>query len=223
MLEQFWVRIGNHHTWFNLKQVTFFFFFIPLAKSSFKLRIYANVTPYPQAGPHYLNLLHHSWPSDRLVVSLTPGQGYFTFLYKHTKHNIHNREGGRKEEQTIMDLGSLQAQEERSLWHFPSILCFYGLSLACIRAKFPHSHQECLSYHVGQPGLWVHRSQQSPFSERRLPPDFSWLLSPAYCLLLLTSLSCWLPCSLLFSAFFYSVLGPYLPSSSSGLVGDLVR
>ena len=50
------------------------------------------VTIYPLADSHYLNLLNHSWPSDRLVVSLISGQGYFTFLYKYTRHNVHNQE-----------------------------------------------------------------------------------------------------------------------------------
>ena len=52
------------------------------------------VTIHHRLTPSYLNFLNHSWPSDRLVVSLISGQGYFTFLYRHTKHN---REGGRKE------------------------------------------------------------------------------------------------------------------------------
>ena len=54
----------------------------------------STVTIHLLASPHYLNLLNHSWPSNHLVVSLISSQGYFTFLYKHTKHN---REGGRKE------------------------------------------------------------------------------------------------------------------------------
>ena len=51
----------------------------------------------PLADPHYLNLLSYSWPSDCLEVSLNSSQGYFTFLYRHIKHNIHNWEGGGKE------------------------------------------------------------------------------------------------------------------------------
>ena len=52
----------------------------------------------PLADPHYLNL---SWPSDRQVVSLISGQGYFIFLYRHTKHNIHNwKSGGKENKQT---------------------------------------------------------------------------------------------------------------------------
>ena len=75
----------------------------------------------PPADPHYLNFPNYSWPSGRLVVSLISGQGYFTFLYGHTKHNIHNREGGRKENKQSRTW-VVQAQEERSLWYFSSIL-----------------------------------------------------------------------------------------------------
>ena len=52
------------------------------------------VTIHPLTDPHYFNLLNTSWPSDHLVVSFIFGQEYFTFLYGHTKHNIHDREGG---------------------------------------------------------------------------------------------------------------------------------
>ena len=54
-----------------------------------------------------------------------------------------------------------------------------------------------------QPGLWVHKSKQSPFSDRQLPP---------------TSADCSLLVTALFSSF---DLRPYLPSSSFCLVGDL--
>ena len=39
---------------------------------------------------------------------LIPDQGYYTFLYGHTKYN---REGGRKNKRTNTDLGQLQARE----------------------------------------------------------------------------------------------------------------
>ena len=104
--------------------------------------IYTFCDNIPIASLYSLNLLNHSWPSHRQVVSLISGQGYFTLLNKPTKHNIYNWEGGRKEEQTNTDLGWLQAQEGRSLWHFLSILCFCRLSRVCIRAKFPQSQQE---------------------------------------------------------------------------------
>ena len=107
----------------------------------------------PPADPHYLNLLNHSWPSDRLVVSLSSGQGYFTFLYGHTKHNIHNQE----------------VEEKRKSKHG------LGLALSARRKKFMTLSEHSVSYrervfernshkvtrnadsssHVGQPGLWV--------------------------------------------------------------------
>ena len=34
------------------------------------------------------------------MVSFISGRGHFSLLYKYTRHNIHNREGGRKEKQT---------------------------------------------------------------------------------------------------------------------------
>ena len=43
---------------------------------------------------------------------VVPDQGYYAFLYGHTKYN---REGGRKNKRTNMDLGQLQAQERGSL------------------------------------------------------------------------------------------------------------
>ena len=85
-------RASSYMIWKNA-QPNFVFHTIFFFHKSF----YVNVTIHPLAGPHYLNLLNYLWSSDRLVVSLISRQGYFTFLYKHTKHNIHNREGGRKE------------------------------------------------------------------------------------------------------------------------------
>ena len=95
----------------------------------------------PAGRSHYLDLPNHPWPSDRLVVSLISGQGYFTFLYKHTKHNIHNRGGWKKRRTNNHRLGLAPSARRETL--LCSFLCICGLSRACIRAKFPHSHQEC--------------------------------------------------------------------------------
>ena len=89
----------------------------------------------PPAGPHYLNLLNHTWPSDRQVVSLISGQGYFTFPYIHTKHNLH---GGRKENKLARTWVSSKRKEGEVCDNF---LAFCQLSRACIRAK-SHSHHE---------------------------------------------------------------------------------
>ena len=132
----------------------------------------------PLANPHYLNLINNSLPSGRLVVSLISDQGYFTFLYGHTKHK-------------------LQAQEEGSLRHFPSILCICGIARACIRAKIP----------AKSPGMLTH-----PLTLANPPSGFTYPsshpLSHDDCPILSTSM-------------FYS--GTFLPSSSFGLVGDLTR
>ena len=80
-----------------------------------------------------------SWPSDRQVVSLVSGQGYFTFLYGHTKHNIHKREGRRKENKQTRILVSSKRKKGEVCDTF---LAFCELSRVYIRAKFPQSHQE---------------------------------------------------------------------------------
>ena len=76
-------------------------------------------------------------------------------------------------------LGQLQEQEGRSMWHFPSILCFCELTQACIRARFPQSHKEILSPLLT---LAIPESQTKGTSSRL--SDFCWLL----CSLLLTGL-----------------------------------
>ena len=52
------------------------------------------------------------------MVFLISGQGYFTFLYGYATHN---REDGRKEEQTV-GLGLAPSARGGSLWHFLCIL-----------------------------------------------------------------------------------------------------
>ena len=166
------------------------------------------VTIHHWSVPHYINLLNHSWPSDRLVVSLIFGPGYFTFLYGHAKYNIHNQEGGGKRTNKH-ELGlAPSARREKFVTLLHSFLCICELSRACIRAKFPQSHQE----------RWLILS--------RWP---TWPLGPqvlvvGFLRLLLTALSCRLHSSAdypVLSALFCS--WTFLPSSSSGLVGNLAR
>ena len=83
---------------------TLWFFSLFLQVYFFILVHSARCDNIPQADPHYFNHPNYSWPLDRLLVFLISGQGYFTFLYGHPTHNIHNREGGRKEEQIITGL-----------------------------------------------------------------------------------------------------------------------
>ena len=68
------------------------------------------------------------------------------------------------------------------------------------------------SSHVGQPSLW----STGPCNYLLSSLDFCWLLSPADC-------PCSIDCSVLSTALVSLALGPYLPSSSSGLVDNLAR
>ena len=82
--------------------------------------------------------------SDRLEDSHISDQEYFTFLYGHTKHNMHNRGGGRKENKHGLGL-ALSARREK----FVTLLCSSSsicrLSRVCIRAKFLQSHKGMLT------------------------------------------------------------------------------
>ena len=113
----------------------------------------------PPAGPHYLNFLNHSWPSDRLVVSLISGQGYFTFLYVHIKHKILNQEGGGKEnKQTWTWVSSKRKKGEVC----DTFLAFCASVGEHERVFERNSHivtrNVYSSSHVGQTGLWIHSS-----------------------------------------------------------------
>ena len=149
------------------------------------------MTIHPLAGPHYFDLLNHSWPSNRLVVSLISGRGYFTFLYKHAKQNIHNRRGGRKEnKQTRTWVSSKHKKFVTHLCRFQSIC---GLSRACIRAKFSQTHQERWLVLSRWP-TWPLSPQAlalALFSWLPSSVDFFWLLFPADCPVLFLSVLLW--------------------------------
>ena len=72
---------------------------------SIAIRKKRDVTIHRRPTPTISTIQNTHGHQNCLVVFLISGQGYFTFLYQHTKHNIHNREGGRKEEQAITGLG----------------------------------------------------------------------------------------------------------------------
>ena len=131
------------------------------------------------ADPHYLNFLNHSWLSDCLVISLISSQRYFTFLYRHTKHNIHNREGGRIEnKQTWTRVSSKHNKGEVC----DTFLAFCEPLHGCIWERFPQSNQK----------RWLILSH---WPTQHLSPQ---VLAVA-CSLLLTALFCWLLCSASFS------------------------
>ena len=147
------------------------------------------------------------------MVFLISGQGYFTFLYGHIKHNPHIQEGGRKEEETITGLGQLQVKERRSLWHFPCILCAI---LSVHLSKIP-TKQPCMLTHILTLANPVSQStgSSSRLSRPSASSDFCWLLSPVDYPVLSTALV---------SSASSSVLPrTFLPSSSSGLVGGLAH
>ena len=112
------------------------------------------------------------------MVSLVSGQGYFLFLYRRTKHNIHNWEGGGKENKHRLGLAP-SARRKKFMTLLHSFLCICELSWVCIWAKLPQSHQE----------RWpiLSRWPTQPLGLQVLAVGFPWLL--------LTTLSCWLPCS----------------------------
>ena len=171
-----------------------------------------------QADLHCLNLLNLSWPSDCLVVSLISGKEYFKFLYGHTKHNIHNREGGRKEnKQTRTWVSSKRKKGEDC----DTFLAFFELSRVCIRAKFPRmlTHPLTLANPALTPQVLTLAVACSLLPTALFCPllcsaSFSWLsASPDFCRL---------PCSLPWSLLSTSVDSrTFLSSSSSGLVGNL--
>ena len=122
------------------------------------------------AGPHYLNLPNYSWPSDRLVVSLISGQEYFTFPYRHTKHNIHNREGGRKENKQTLS------------WVSPK--CKKGEVCDTFLRNSHKVTSQMLTHLLMLANLaWVHTSYQSPALSCWLPCSafFSWLSASLFC------------------------------------------
>ena len=138
----------------------------------------------------YINHWIYSCPSHRLVVSLISGQGYFTFLYGHTKHN---REEGRKEnKQTQTWVSSKRKKGEV----FDTFLAFCELSRACILTKLPQSHQECWLIFL----CWLNRPESTVSSNCSLLPTVLFCRLVCSCLLLLTdSSSLWdLPSLVLF-------------------------
>ena len=130
----------------------------------------------PPAGPHYLNLLNHSWPSDRLVVSLISGQGYHISL--RTRKTQHTLLRGWKKREHGLGLAP-SARRETFATLLRSFLCICGLSWECIRAKFPQIHRV----------RWLILSRPNPASKSTGPR--SRLLSPTDCPVLSTSVQLW--------------------------------
>ena len=169
----------------------------------------------PPGDPHYLSFLNHSCASDHLVISLIYGQGYYTFLYGYTKHYIHNREFGRKEnEQSWTWVSSKRKKGEIC----NTFLAFCALSRACILVILPQSHQECWLIF----SHWPTRPESTYSSSRLLSPA-DWIDLPPYldCRFLhFCRLSSSLPWALLSTSVDSRT---FLLSSPSGLVGNLAH
>ena len=130
----------------------------------------------PPAYPYYLNYSYYSWPSDLLVVSLISGQWYFTSLHGHTRPNIHNREGGRKEIKQTRTWVSSKCKKGEVCDTF---LAFCKLSRACIRAKFLQIHKKCWHILLRWPIRHLSPLVQAPALFCRLVCSLPWSLLPS--------------------------------------------
>ena len=155
---------------------------------------------------------------------LISDQGHYTFLYRYAKHN---REGGGKEQTNKYGLGLAPSARKGESVTLCSSPCICRLSRACILRETstkPLTQQR--SSRVGQPGLCGSTGLLSRLS------DFCWL-SSLPCFYLLTASFCWLchslDCYLKLTVLFFLALSTafsvfsrtFLPSSTSGLAGDL--
>ena len=136
------------------------------------------------------------------MVSLISGLEHFTFLYKHTRHNVHKKWKKRRISKHGLGLAP-SARRLKSVTLFCSFLCICGLSRVCIQAKFPHSHKE----------RWLILScwPTWPLGPQVLDPPQAvaslWLLLTALSSWLLSSFYCpWTLPSLIFFRFPWEIL-----------------
>ena len=89
-----------------------------------------NCDSTPPTDPHYLNQPNYTWP-----LELSSGFSHLrpeVFHISLPTHKIHNRGGGRKEEQTI---GLGLAPRARGVWQFCAALRAFAGYRACISTK----------------------------------------------------------------------------------------
>ena len=163
--------------------------------------------------------------SDHLVVSLTSDQGHYTFLYRYTKHN---REGGRKNQQTRAWVSSKRKKWEVYVALLCSSPCICSLSRACILRETSTKPIRMLTHHfvlvypasVGKQVLAV--VFVTSVDSLLCPADILSVPPSADCVPLWTAIS-----SRLFSSAFLCQLplsvfsGTFVPPYTSGLVGEL--
>ena len=144
--------------------------------------------------------------SDRLVVSLISNQGYYTFLYRHTKHNQRVKE---KNKQTWGWVSS-KCKKERSLWHFLCTL-WANMSMCSSENSLKATSNADLSSRVGQCSLCRSTDLSSHFSDFCSSLFSAWLSFPPD--LFSPGTFCWLPSSVFSQTF--------LSSSTSSLTHRL--
>ena len=163
---------------------------------------------------------------NRTTHSQWFNQEHYMFLYGHTKNN---RKGGRKNKRTNIGLGQLQVQEgEVYVTFLCNSLCICRLSRACIFREKKKPLTMLTSSRISLPGLCRSTGLSSRLS------NFCWLFSSPYLHLLTASFSwlcpsldCYLKPTVLFSSALLCQLAlsvfsrTFLPSSTSGLAGDL--
>ena len=136
-----------------------------------------------------------------MIRPVIPNRGYYTFHYRYAKHN---REGRRKRtnKQTWTWVTS-KCKKGESIWYFScSFPCICRLSRACILRETSKKPRGILTHH------WL----------CFLSASFCWPSFPWTPISSRPSFSASLRCQLALSV--YS--GTFLPSSTSGLAGDLV-
>ena len=146
----------------------------------------------PLYGPHYLNILNHSWPSDRLVVSLISGQGYIIFLFRLLRHNIHKVEEKRtKKKQHGIELTPSATRETFVTLSYHSVLLW---DIASVHSSEIPSMSS---------GTLTHPPMLAKPASGSTGPSGPLSLTIGFPRLLSTALSCWLPWSIDCPVLFY--------------------
>ena len=98
---------------------------------------------------------------------------------------MHNREGGRKESMETRTWVSSKCKKGEVCDTILAFCASVGYHEHVFQWNFYMATRNAdSSSHIGQPGLWFHRSKQSPFSDCQLP------CTSVDCSLLLTALIC---------------------------------
>ena len=119
-----------------------------------------SVTIHPLAGPHYLNLLNQVmaiWLSSGFS-HLQPGAFYIALQTHKTQHR--QPRGWKKRRTNKHGLGLAPSTRREKFGHFSVVFCASVGYHECVSKQNSHTatRNTDSSSHIGQPGLWVHRS-----------------------------------------------------------------